>query len=87
MKTIVETSSGLSKYLFADDVQIVSSADNIVVGSPIQFTIGDLNNGNATITNNVTNAPSDWVGNKYFFNGSTWTQNQNWVDPDTISEE
>lgn len=85
MKTIVETSSGLSKYLLADDVQIISSANNIVVGDPIRFTISDLNNGNATIMNNVTNAPSDWAGDKYFFDGSTWTQNSNWVDTDTIS--
>jgi hypothetical protein len=53
MKTIVETSTGLSKYLLADDVTIVSNADNIVVGDPAQFIIGDLNAGTVTITENV----------------------------------
>ena len=86
MKTIVETSTGLSKYLLADDVTIVSNADNIVVGDPAQFIIGDLNSGTVTITENVTNAPEDWSGNKYTFDGTTWTLNPNWVDPTTLEE-
>jgi len=86
MKTIVETATGLSKYLLADDVTIVSNADNIVVGDPAQFIIGDLNSGNVTITENVTNAPSDWSGNKYTFDGTTWTLNPDWVDPATLED-
>ena len=86
MKTIVETATKLSKYLLADDVAITATADNITVGDPAQFIIGDLNSGNATITENVTNAPSDWTGNKYFFDGTTWTLNPDWVDP-TLDEE
>ena len=82
MKTIVETSTGLSKYLLEDDVTITSNADNIVVGDPAQFIIGDLNSGNTTITENVTDAPADWTGNKYTFDGTTWTLNPDWVDPD-----
>lgn len=85
MKTIVETASGLSKYLLEDDVTIVSNADHIVVGDPAEFIIGDLNSGNVTITENVTNDPDDWSGNKYFFDGTTWTLDPNWVDP-TIEE-
>ena len=81
MKTIVETATGLSKYLLADDVAIVSNADNIVVGDPAKFIIGDLNSTTVTITENVTNSPEDWSGNKYFFDGTTWTLNPDWVDP------
>jgi len=82
MKTIVETSTGLSKYLLADDVVITATADNITVGDPAQFIIADLNSGNTTITENVTNAPSDWTGNKYTFNGTTWAANPDWVEPE-----
>ena len=82
MKTIVETSTGLSKYLLADDVTITATADNITVGDPAQFIIADLNSGNTTIVENVTNAPSDWVGNKYKLDGTTWSANSDWVDPD-----
>jgi len=86
MKTIVETATGLSKYLLADDVVVTATADNIVVGDPAQFIIGDLNSGNVTITENVTNAPSDWSGNKYTFDGTTWTLNPDWVDPATLED-
>ena len=82
MKTIVETSTGLSKYLLADDVTITATSDNITVGDPAQFIIADLNSTTVTVTDNVTNAPEDWTGNKYFFDGTTWTANPDWVDPD-----
>ena len=81
MKTIVETSTKLCKYLLADDVVITATSDNITVGDPPQFIIADLNSSNATITENVTNAPSDWVGNKYKLDGTTWSANPDWVDP------
>jgi len=81
MKTIVETSTKLSKYLLADDVTITATSDSITVGDPAQFIIADLNSSNATITENVTNAPEDWVGNKYKLDGTTWSANSDWVDP------
>jgi len=82
MKTIVETSSNLSKYLLADDVTITATASDITVGDPAQFIIADLNSTTVTVTDNVTNAPDDWTGNKYFFDGTTWSANPDWVDPD-----
>lgn len=82
MKTIVETSTGLSKYLLADDVTITATADDITVGDPAQFIIADLNSTTVTVTDNVTNAPEDWSGNKYTFDGTTWAANPDWVDPD-----
>jgi len=81
MKTIVETSTKLSKYLLADDVTITATSDNITVGDPAQFIIADLNSTTVTVTDNVTNAPEDWSGNKYTFDGTTWTANPDWVDP------
>ena len=82
MKTIVETATGLSKYLLDDSVTITVNSDHIVVGDPAKFIIGDLNSSSATVTESITNAPSDWTGNKYTFDGTTWTQNPDWVDPD-----
>jgi len=82
MKTIVETATGLSKYLLEDNVTIVLNADHVVVGDPAKFIIGDLNSSNATVTESVTDAPSDWAGNKYTFDGTTWTQNPDWVEPE-----
>ena len=82
MKTIVETATGLSKYLLEDDVSVTANSDHIVVGDPVKFIVADLNSSTVTITENVTNAPSDWTGNKYTFDGTTWTQDPNWVEPE-----
>ena len=81
MKTITENSTGLSKYLLDDDVVVTVSADSITIGDPAEFIVADLNSSNATLTENVTDAPEDWAGNKYTFDGTTWTQDPNWVDP------
>ena len=81
MRVIVETATGLSKYVFADNEVIVSLPDQIKVGDPLRFIIGDLGSGHVTITDNVTDVPEDWMGNKYLFDGATWTLNPNWVDP------
>lgn len=84
MKTIVETSTGLSKYLLDDDVVITSTVDGITVGSPPTNIICDLNINTVTITENISNAPSDWAGNKYTFDGTAWTLNPDWVEPENV---
>jgi len=83
MKTITENNTKLSKYLFEDSKAVAMDSDKITVGdvSSPDFYIADLNSSNATLTENVTNAPSDWTGNKYTFDGTTWTQSPDWVDP------
>lgn len=80
MKTIVETATGLSKYLLEDTVSVTLKDDSIVVGDPAMFIVADLNADNAVVYEGVT-APDDWVGNKYTFDGSEWTLNPDWVDP------
>ena len=82
MKTIVETATGLSKYVFEDDASVTLNADNIVTPN---FIIGDLNTGNATMHEGVT-PPADWIGNKYTFDGTTWTANPDWVEPEAVEE-
>lgn len=80
MQTIVETATGLSKYLLDDAEVVVLNEDNIVVGDPAKFIIADLNANTVTVYEGVT-APADWTGNKYTFDGTDWTLNPNWVDP------
>ncbi len=82
MKTIVENTTNLSKYLLDNSVIVESTTDCINVGSPIEFIVADLNDNNSTVYAGVTNPPDDWVGNKYLYDGITWTLNPNWVDPD-----
>jgi hypothetical protein len=80
MKTIVETATGLSKYLLEDTVTVTLNDDAIVVGDPAMFIVADLNADNAVVYEGVT-APADWTGNKYTFDGSDWTLNPDWIDP------
>lgn len=80
MQTIVETATGLSKYLLDDAEVVVLNEDNIVVGDPAKFIIADLNASTVTVYEGVT-APEDWFGNKYTFDGTDWTLDPNWVDP------
>ena len=82
MKTIV-CDQNCSKYLFADDKQVNITADNIEVGDPanLDFIIGDLNSGNATLIEGVTE-PDDWYGCKYNCAADgTWSLVEGWVDP------
>ena len=72
MKTIVETSTNISKYLLEDSVSVVMSTDQIIVGDPPQFIIADMDNNNSTLYSDITNHPDDWTGCKYTFNGTTW---------------
>lgn len=74
MKTIVETSTQLSKYLLEDNIYVAMTESNIAVGDPVQFIIGDLNNVTATLHTSVSNAPENWEGNKFTFDGTDWTE-------------
>jgi len=35
----------------------------------------------------VTNAPSDWTGNKYKLDGTTWSANPDYVEPEADDGE
>ena len=78
MKTIIETATNASKYIFEDDAVISMSANQIVCPD---FVIADMNSGNAHVVTSVT-PPEDWVGCKYILNNGVWTQCPNWVEPE-----
>ena len=82
MKTITinNTTDGdnLSAYIFEDGDTITSESDRITCPGLV---ILDLNSSNAVVRTGVT-PPEDWVGWKYFFDGTTWTDNSNWVEYD-----
>jgi hypothetical protein len=82
MKTVVEAGTNLSKYVFDNATDLIVSGDNIA--TPLLI-IGDLNSSNATVHDGVT-PPEDWVGNKYTFDGASWTANPDWSEP-VVEEE
>ena len=79
MKVIVDNSN-LSRWIFNDDVILESSESGIVVGDPPKFIIQYLNSINCNIYDDVTDTPSDWVGCKYFYDGTDWTFNAKWFE-------
>ena len=85
MKTITENSTKLSKYLFEDSKAVTIGSDQITVGDPSSpdFYIADLNSSNATLTENVTDSPSNWTGNRYTYDPAAdpkWVVNPDWVE-------
>ena len=77
MKTITFNDSGISAYIFDNNATVEMSETNIVCED---FTIGDLNNSNATLSTGVT-PPADWIGGRYTFSDGTWAEVEGWVDP------
>ena len=76
-----------SKFLLPDDATVEMESDKIVVGPhgnyPSGFIIQCQNSSDSTLYENVTDAPSDWIGNKYFYDG-TWAENSEFIawEPD-----
>ena len=87
MKTITENSTKLSKYLLEDSKAVAMGSDKITIGDPSspEFYIADLNSSNATLTENVSDAPENWVGNRYTYDPAAYPKlvaNPDWADPD-----
>lgn len=78
MKTI--TKNNVSLYLFEDSVAITITEENSTVGEPVQFIIGDCNSSNVVLHEGVS-TPDDFMGHKYFYDGTAWSLNPDWVDP------
>tara|TARA_R110000744_G_scaffold13871_1_gene39979 strand:- start:10 stop:324 length:315 start_codon:yes stop_codon:yes gene_type:complete len=84
-KTITRKSNNVSVFVLHDDATVdLAATPNATVrgntGGKVDFDIGDMNSGNATLHTDVT-APADWQGNRYEFDGTTWTEVAGWVDP------
>lgn len=77
MKTLIDNKTKQSRYVWADDAEVVVQADMVLTPN---LHILDMNSTNATLIENVT-PPEDWVGCKYLYNAGAWTLNPNWVDP------
>lgn len=77
MKTLIETATKESKYVWADAENVVLSDEKTIAPDLI---IMDMNSSNSTLVENVT-PPDDWAGCKYLYDAGAWTLNPDWVDP------
>ena len=78
MKTLVK--DGISVYLFANDKVVNTTATRTEIGPPVELIAGDCNTSNSVMYTGVT-APENWIGLRYLFDGTTWSDNPAWVDP------
>lgn len=78
MKTITMKEDGQSTYAFADDAPITLGADGTHM--PDGSTDISVTSETAELWENVT-PPSNWQPTRYCFNGTNWTPNPLWVDP------
>ena len=83
MKTLVENSSKLSKFIF-EDADVVTMEERRIVCP--KFIIACHNQNDSTMYEGVT-PPDDWAGNKYTFDGTSWTLNPDWKSPEEIQAE
>lgn len=78
MKTITLNSDNRS-IITAQDTDVVTVESNHVVRN--EERIYGIGAATVTLHEGVT-VPEDWSSSKYFFDGSTWTLNPDWVDPE-----
>ena len=76
MKTLIDTNSKVSKYIFKDDVEVTLTPEQIITPD---FTIGDMDSSNSTLIENITDTPQDWAGHKYTYDGE-WKRSVGWMD-------
>jgi hypothetical protein len=82
MKTLVFNETNVSAYLFQDSESLQIQSNQIVVGDPVRFVVGDCNESNVSLFENVT-GPDDWVGGKYLYTQNDgWTLNSEWTAPE-----
>lgn len=78
MKTLVKLPTNESLYLIANETYIYADDNKTIIGNPLEYSILDCNNKNTIVYTNVT-PPEDWVGCKYFYDGTTWTVNPDYI--------
>lgn len=75
MKTLVFNDSNVSAYVFEDNDTVTVTATETTASDIVIY---DMNSGNSTLHTNVT-PPDDWLGGRYTFDGTTWTQVTGWT--------
>lgn len=81
MKTITFNTDNRSIILTDDQTDLVVKTNH--VRKSVERIYG-LTQDKVTLYENVTNTPEDWKPSKYLFDGTNWTENPNWVDPEQM---
>ena len=76
MQTLTWKENNISMHYFSDSktINVTSTQTTISEGDTIELIISDCNSSNVTLHTGVE-AKSDWFGDKYKYDGSTWSAN------------
>ena len=76
MQTLTWKENNISMHYFSDSktINITSAHTTVSEGGTIELTIFDCNLSNVTLHTGVE-AKSDWFGDKYKYDGSSWSAN------------
>lgn len=81
MKTLIQVATGMSLWVFPDEIVLDVNNENTEVQTPDGLLIiRDCNASNCKLVRGVT-PPEDWIGRKYLYDAGAWTLNPDWVDP------
>lgn len=83
MKVLVRNEDNISIYLIDDGATVTFTADQIYIIGDLEMgdvVVGDRSSDDTTLYENVTDAPDDWFGWKYIYDGSEWTPNPDFND-------
>jgi hypothetical protein len=88
MQTIVRKDNNVSLYYLADSktVNIGSDQTTISEGGTLELIIADCNSSNATLHQGV-DAKADWWGHKYKYDGSSWSNNSDYVGVNSLASD
>jgi len=87
MKILIENDTNLAAYAFADTATVTLNADHVFVTDEtedINDVIHDYDASNVTLHTSVSNTPDPFIPFAHTFDGSTWSANPDYVDPETL---
>lgn len=77
---VLTNDNNLVKYLLEDSDTLTDGPNYLLIEGSKPKKVLDMKNGNYNIYFDVT-LPEDFRVGRYFYDGETWTENENWVDP------
>ena len=88
MQTIVRKDNNVSLYYLADSKTVDISSDQTTIseGGTPELIIADCNSSNATLHQGV-DAKSDYWGHKYKHDGSSWSNNSDYVGVNSLASD
>lgn len=83
-KLQVWNESNCVAWLWSDDHTVDVKEDFTIITHPDEVPLSDfgMTSQNSTLYEGVTDVPEDWDYDKYLYDGSSWSLNPNWTDPE-----